>query len=486
MTLLNQVAVFLALVFVGLTAIFWAQKRELARERAERERAAAALRVSEQRLSRVLETADSAILFVDRAGRLSLANRAAEQMCSLPLSDNLGRRFPDLTWTISTADFEPLPLARRPIALVFATQQAVSDFELGFVSLDGRRIVGLASAIPTLDEQGQFDGVVLVVRDITERKAAEETLRLSEERFRAASAGSMDAFMILNALRDDSGAVVDFVFVELNAHAAAVLRLAIADIRGRRLLDLLPSVRTSGQLDALTEVFETQQPREAELPLDIPGLDLTWVHYQLVPLRDGVAVTARDVTQRRTMQQLLAHQASHDALTGLPNRSTFLERLHEALERCRRYGRAVAVLFIDLDNFKTINDTFGHEVGDRVLVTAGERVHACLRAGDTAARFGGDEITALIENIASPEDAEQVAERISRVLAEPIQLDQHLISLSASIGLMVSDDDCSTTDALLRAADDAMYIAKRAGKARFHRLTPGLDDHQAGLARAAR
>jgi diguanylate cyclase (GGDEF)-like protein len=169
----------------------------------------------------------------------------------------------------------------------------------------------------------------------------------------------------------------------------------------------------------------------------------------------------------------LARQAFHDPLTDLPNRALFADRLDHALARLRRRHGSVAVLLLDLDGFKEVNDTLGHEAGDQLLITVGERLRACLRPADTVARLGGDEFTILLEEIDSLREATRVAERIEDALKTPFVLDGNEISITTSIGIAFNTPGNSEPDDLLRNADTAMYQAKRAGKARYEVFEPG-------------
>ena len=180
---------------------------------------------------------------------------------------------------------------------------------------------------------------------------------------------------------------------------------------------------------------------------------------------DGTRLTRgifRDVTARRALEVRLAHQATHDALTGLPNRALFLERLSAALARTNRDGAAVAVLFLDLDGFKAVNDGLGHAAGDLLLAVTARRLLDCIRVGDTAARLGGDEFAVVLEPLADIEGAEVVARRVIAALALPVFVGMGEACVSASIGIAVSAVG-DTADMLLSAADTAMYRAKRSG-----------------------
>jgi diguanylate cyclase (GGDEF)-like protein/PAS domain S-box-containing protein len=188
------------------------------------------------------------------------------------------------------------------------------------------------------------------------------------------------------------------------------------------------------------------------------------------PTVRGLVFTLRDVTEKRRLERELTHRANHDALTGLANRSLFAERMQRAIEARRG---VVGVLFIDLDDFKVVNDTLGHASGDQVLKAVGQRISAAVRQHDTAARLGGDEFAVLIEDAVSPADVEDAAERIIRALHEPYNVGGDLVSGSATIGIGTTADAEDGSE-LLRQADLALYVAKGAGKSQWRRYQPEL------------
>lgn len=183
-------------------------------------------------------------------------------------------------------------------------------------------------------------------------------------------------------------------------------------------------------------------------------------------LRDGYAALQSEIEERKRAEERLLYDAFHDALTGLPNRALFLDRLQHVIESGRRHPEQLyAVLFLDLDRFKVVNDTLGHLVGDHLLVAVGERLSECLRPGDTVARLGGDEFGILLDRIADPDDATQVAERVHRSLARFVEVDGHEILATCSIGIALRSERYQRPEQVLRDADIAMYQAKQKGKA---------------------
>ena len=196
----------------------------------------------------------------------------------------------------------------------------------------------------------------------------------------------------------------------------------------------------------------------------------------------GVVLNGRDVSDRKAFEEQLSHQAFHDPVTLLANRALFNERVRHAVGSTRRDGLSIAVLFIDLDDFKTVNDSLGHAVGDRVLLEAAKRIQSSVRTVDTAARFGGDEFAILLDDLPDLSVAVETAERILAELSQPLNLDTHEITIRASVGISVAEGARATdADELIRNADAAMYIAKRDGKSGYRLFEPAM--HERVMAR---
>lgn len=224
--------------------------------------------------------------------------------------------------------------------------------------------------------------------------------------------------------------------------------------------------------------------------LRIRHADGSWRHFEAVgtDLLDdaslgGIATYFHDVTEDEALRDELVHRSLHDPLTGLPNRALFMDRLGHALARAGRHRGPVTVLFLDLDDFKTINDSFGHEMGDLLLVAMGRRLKACVRPGDTVARLGGDEFAVLLEDSTGAIDVARAVERVAEASRAPIVLGGHRLFATASIGVARSDREQDRTEDLLRQADLAMYRAKEKGKARLELLERSASEGALGRAR---
>ncbi|MGM0632360.1 MAG: diguanylate cyclase domain-containing protein [Pseudomonadota bacterium] len=194
--------------------------------------------------------------------------------------------------------------------------------------------------------------------------------------------------------------------------------------------------------------------------------------YLIAPVLDehqeteAVVCILRDVTERALAEEKIWHNAHHDLLTGLPNRRLFLDRLEQEVKHTKRSGELLALLFMDLDGFKEVNDSFGHEAGDRLLSDVAERIAECVREADTVARLGGDEFTVILTGVRQRNDIQRVAQTIIDALAMPFPISEQLVRISGSIGITLYPLDATTPDTLLRAADQAMYMAKKSGSNR--------------------
>ena len=259
-----------------------------------------------------------------------------------------------------------------------------------------------------------------------------------------------DAVLVLDAHRR---------IVDLNPAAVRVIRRSAREAIGRRVEELLGDVLPSqaGDQDGRQDLqlHHGGTTREYELALSA-----------LSDRRDapaGQLLVLRDITERKAVERRLEQLAHFDSVTGMPNRQLFTDRLRQALARSARGGTPLAVLFVDLDRFKVINDSLGHDLGDRVLIQVAKRVSAALRAQDTLARFGGDEFCVILPELAHPEDVAVVATKILRAVARPMRLDDSDLHVTASIGIAVTPQDARDTTSLLIRADAAMYVAKAKG-----------------------
>src|SRR5918993_4515536 len=324
------------------------------------------------------------------------------------------------------------------------------------------------------DGQRLFTGII---RDITERKRFEEALeRLSRQHGMVLEAAGEGIFGL------DLHGNVTFV----NPAGSDMTGWSSQDLLSQPMHNLVHHTKPDGtpypsEACPIHAAFTTgtTHSRDDEVFWRKDGTSFP-VEYTSNPIFEdgeivGAVVTFRDITERKALQEQLHHQAFYDPLSGLPNRALFMDRLEHALMRANRRGSMLAVLFTDLDNFKVINDSLGHEVGDQLLVAIAERLKSCLRPEDTAARLGGDEFTILVEDVRSVDEGVQIAKRIAERLRPPFALGAHEVFATVSTGIALSNPAHEQPADLLRHADLAMYRAKRRGKARYEVFEPSMD-----------
>jgi diguanylate cyclase (GGDEF)-like protein/PAS domain S-box-containing protein len=294
------------------------------------------------------------------------------------------------------------------------------------------------------------------------RLLAENAARQNEARFRSLVQHSSDVMIVV---RPDS--TIQFV----SPSVTRVLRYEIEPLMGRPLIELLQpedreraraffrdAARTPGVTPPIEWSF--RQPDGSSLHAEVIATNL--LHESTVR---GLVLNTRDVSERKRLEKQLTHQAFHDPLTGLANRALFRDRVSHGLALARRDGRSLSVLFLDLDDFKKVNDSLGHHEGDRLLVAAAERLESTARDADTVARLGGDEFAILIENVVESGGPLGLAQRLTAAMARPFMLSGNEVQINASIGI-ASSTGFEDADDLLRNADVAMYTAKRLGKGR--------------------
>ncbi len=305
---------------------------------------------------------------------------------------------------------------------------------------------------------------------LVRRKQQVEEIR---DAYRLATEGANEGFFFLRALYGTDGAIVDFLIEDCNRTGAALGGVAREQLLGIRLSTLptisdfmvaseMPSQIATGR-KAMQEGL-VQDEWSASPSSSFRGL---WLHRKIMRVGSGLAITLRDISAAKAHEKNLLAMAHEDTLTKLPNRHWLMSFLPAALARARQNNWRLALFFIDIDNFKQVNDTLGHGAGDALLHVAAMRLKAELRPGDSLARLGGDEFTIVLEHIADAREAQLVAERIVEALRHPIELGGGTAVVGSSIGISVYPADGEDVDTLLRHADIAMYAAKAAGKGRY-------------------
>lgn len=320
---------------------------------------------------------------------------------------------------------------------------------------------------PYYRADGTLIGLLGIGRDVTERRRLEEQTRLAAQVYQHTGEG----MLVTDA---------EFRILDINPAGARITGYSLDDVRGRT-----------------TEVFNSgRQDRAFYAAMRRTIAELGYWHGEVWDRRKDGEVHAKsmvvnrldsddgsvrgyvmlfaDITQKKQADDLIWRQANFDMLTGLPNRRMLRERLEHEIRQADRARCSMALLLIDLDHFKEINDTLGHLIGDDLLVEAARRISACTRESDTVARLGGDEFTAVLTRVSDPRHVEAVAQKILDRLAEPFQLGDSVVYVSASLGITIYPQDATEVEDLLKSADQAMYVAKRHGRNRFSHFTQGL------------
>lgn len=444
----------------SLTALLHRAHTRAARVRARKHERAGKSAKARKRLGRLFEKSGVALLELSPELVVRSANPAAAKLLGAAQESVAGKKIFEVLQPKGADDLletwgEPLRRG-EPVARTIAC-----------VARDGRALACDFVLLPRMRRDGSISRITLVVRDRTEAVEKQDALRSREERLSAALSATTDVVWdwdlranrlhlsprwrdLIGASTPLTGEVSDWLD-RVHPEDAAPLRAAF-----------------SAHFEGRTDTFEHEhRVRHGD------G-EWRWILVRGTAMRDekGAAIRAAglisDITRHRTLVERMAHDARHDALTGLPNRTLFLDLLRHSFYRTRRHEEyRFAVLFIDIDRFKMVNDAFGHEAGDQLLQQIGRRLESCLREGDTLARHGGDEFTMWLDDVRGPGDAVRVADRVHEVMHEPFDLGGgQRVQSSASIGVALGSAQYQKAEDVLRDADVAMYRAKAMGKAR--------------------
>jgi diguanylate cyclase (GGDEF)-like protein len=276
-------------------------------------------------------------------------------------------------------------------------------------------------------------------------------------------------------VRDKSGIIVDFVLVDCNERGAAFYGIASAQLLQRKLSSLYSAHYFSELLNTFRSAMasgfyedEIRMPSESKLKIE-------WAKRRLVRSGNGLAVTVRDITERKLAEGKIEFLAHHDPLTHLPNRVLLRDRFEQAMVAASRDDSGGVLMFLDIDNFKQVNDSFGHLVGDQLLLQVVERLQGCIRDADTICRQGGDEFMIVLTNITDINDISRIAQHMLDVVSDPIEIENQSFHTSASIGVSLFPSDGIDFDTLLKNADTAMYQAKESGKNAYRFFTAKMN-----------
>ncbi|MBD1923983.1 PAS domain S-box protein [Microcoleus sp. FACHB-831] len=462
-------------------AVFDSNGRVLGREGfitdiTEIKHAEQALREKEEFLQLILDNIPQFIFWKDKNSVYLGCNTNFARAAGLNSPEEIvGKTDYELAWKKEESDF-----FRECDARVMDTDTPEYHIIEPQFQADGKQAWVDTNKIPLHDSLGNVVGILGSYEDITERKHAEEALRQAEQKYHS---------IFENAVEGIFQTTVDGYFLTANPMLARIygydspeeLIASVTDIQHQLYVDrnrrdeFKRLVHEQGALWG----FESQVYRKDG--------SLIWISENGHAIYDasdrliGYEGAVEDITSRKAAEAMIQYQAFHDLLTGLPNRTLFNERVFTALTSARSSNSSLAVMFLDLDRFKIINDTLGHAIGDQLLQGVSERLKYCLREGDTFARWGGDEFTLLLPQINDAEDAAKIAQRILEALKPAFNLEGHELYISSSIGIALYPQDGGDVQTLLRNADAALYRAKEHGRNNYRFYLPSMNSQASEL-----
>lgn len=410
------------------------------------------IKESEHELSTILHNMQDTFYRTDRRGLLIRVSDAVTRLLGYTPEELLGKPLADLYVDANGRE--------EFLAALHASGGEIENYEAQLRNKHGEHVWVSTSAHFYSEADGTRLGVEGVTRNITELKRTEARMQI------LSSALQQTADLVMVTDRDGVITFVNPAFSEITGYSQA-------EAIGRS-SNLLKSDRQTAEF--YKHLWETLLSGKSFSDVFINRRKSGELYYEektITPIRDAdgnithFVSTGKDISERMRTQERLRFMAHHDALTELPNRTLFLDRLKQAMARARWHNRLVAVMFMDLDRFKNINDSLGHNIGDKLLVKLTRRLAGSMRAGDTVARFGGDEFAILLDDIASEQDISALAKKILNTLVPAFRIDGHEFFITASIGVSIFPADGDESETLLRNADVAMYRAKDLGRNNF-------------------
>ncbi|OYX29143.1 MAG: diguanylate cyclase [Hydrogenophilales bacterium 32-62-9] len=422
-----------------------------------------ALRQSEERFRLLLEASPEAIFGVDTRGICTFVNPACLRMLGYTQDELLGKHMHPLIHH-SYPDGQPYPVEQCHVRCSTLEGRPTHIENEVHWRKDGSSFPVEYWSHPIFRD-GALMGAVVNFVDITERKRMEQALRVSEERYRLISNVATD--LLYSCIHSDAGfATIDWA----TASTERIFGYTLDEILARGCWRHFVHPDDLPEFDRNIRYLVPGQRSECELRILARDGSIHYARaYSRAMESDAAGKTrlygaCQDITERRQAEARIEFLAHHDALTGLPNRVLLRDRFAQALSLSERAKTRIAVLFLDLDNFKVVNDTLGHASGDLLLQQVVKRLSHCTRESDTISRQGGDEFILLLNDIPNQETVERIAGEILQRLADPVEIDGHVLNTSGSIGIAMVPEDGRDFDSLLQKADTAMYNAKEAGR----------------------
>ncbi len=427
------------------------------------------LRDSERWFASTLRSVADAIVATDEQGRVRFMNPAAESLLGWPLSEALGHDVADIA---PIEDTQTGALIESPAKRALQEGKVVGvDFGTMLVSRSGMRLPIDDSAAPVCDEHGRALGAVMVFRSVQERLAAEQKLRQSEEHFRKVfdfAPVGMALVGLNNRFLQVNGAICSLLgYSESELLGADQAGFAFPDDAAAERI-LLDEVLTGKSVSSQFE--KRYRTRSGQVVWTLVSVSL--LRQKGEPL--CFLWQIHDLTERKDVEYRLARLAHYDPLTGLANRAFLSEEIERQILLARRHQQRFAVVFLDLDHFKQINDSLGHEAGDELLQAIARKLKGAIREIDTVARLGGDEFVMLLTEIHAIDDVLVVTDKLRAECARPIEVAGHEMHISISLGASLYPDDAQDSRTLLRYADSALYHAKAEGRNNLQLYRPEL------------
>lgn len=426
---------------------------------------------TKSRLSSLISTIPDLIWMKDEAGVYLFCNSAYEEFMGVKEADIIGKTdydfySPNAADLCKQTDFEAMSAGTVCLSEETITYQ--TDASFGIMEI---------RKAPIYHPDGTLMGILGIARDITERRYHEEKLSTKEREFRSLAENSPDVI-----IRYDC----EGRRVYVNPMGEKLFGCTAEDIVGKTPLDASPIPSEMMFMDKFHTVIQTGHSMEIETAFATPNGGQGWGHMRIVPEFDtngnvvSVLTIGRDISERKTTEKKIEYMAHHDALTGLPNRILAQDRTEKILIKAQSTEKRAALLFIDLDGFKTINDSMGHSIGDEVLKTVALRLTEGLRSSDIISRQGGDEFLLILSDIEDINDIVTIANKLLLQFENPFHVADHPLSLSASIGIAIYPEHGNSFESLLQSADMAMYKAKESGKNGYYFYTNQMNHNFIG------
>lgn len=422
------------------------------------------LKRKELRFNQLLQSIPSiSVQGYDYEGKTRYWNKASENLYGYTAKEAIGQSIFDL---IIPPDMRVS--VRDAMQQMLISKQPIASGELTLLTKN-RTEVNVFSSHAYVHVPGQQPEMFCLDVDLTERKKAEEKLKLAASVFTYAREGII--------ITDDTATIID-----VNQAFTNITGYSRKEAIGKNPSMLQSDKQSPEFYNKMRQALKDKGDWSGELWNKHKNGTLYAVMETISAVRDeNDSIThyvslVNDITPMKEHQAQLEHIAHYDVLTNLPNRSLLADRLSQAMLQCGRHEKLLAVVFLDLDGFKAVNDAHGHAVGDELLVALSIRMKAALREGDSLARIGGDEFVAVLTDLSSSEDCEPILERFLLAASEPVTVNNVVLSVSASIGVTLYPQDNADADQLMRHADQAMYVAKESGKNRYHIFDIAQDD----------